>query len=137
MRKPGEARRGGGCCSVSKLCLTLRPHGLQPTMLLCLWDFPGKNTEVGCYFLPHGIFLTQGSKPQRLWCWQTDSSPLSHQGSQERWAGSNRQSQLLKNNPNDTWVPTARLQSQILQEQVLSRAAESLPSSLQSAPLEG
>ena len=26
---------------------TLRPHGLQPTRLLCPWDFPGKNTGVG------------------------------------------------------------------------------------------
>ena len=26
----------------------LRPHGLQPTRLLCQWDSPGKNTEVGC-----------------------------------------------------------------------------------------
>ena len=25
---------------------TLRPHGLQPTRLLCPWDFPGKNTGV-------------------------------------------------------------------------------------------
>ena len=25
-----------------------RPHGLQPTRLLLLWDFPGKNTGVGC-----------------------------------------------------------------------------------------
>ena len=28
---------------------SLRPHGLQPTRLLCLWDFPGKNTGVGCH----------------------------------------------------------------------------------------
>ena len=27
------------------------PHGLQPTRLLCPWDFPGKNTGVGCHFL--------------------------------------------------------------------------------------
>ena len=27
--------------------------------LLCPWDFPGKNTGVGCHFLLHGIFLTQ------------------------------------------------------------------------------
>ena len=26
-----------------------RPHGLQPTRLLCPWDFPGKNTGVGCH----------------------------------------------------------------------------------------
>ena len=28
-----------------------RPHGLQPTRLLHPWDFPGKNTGVGCLFL--------------------------------------------------------------------------------------
>ena len=33
-----------------------RPHGLQPTMLLCPWDSPGKNTGVGCHFLLQGIF---------------------------------------------------------------------------------
>ena len=29
----------------------LRPHGLQPTRLLCPWDFPGKSTGVGCHCL--------------------------------------------------------------------------------------
>ena len=28
---------------------SLRPHGLQPTRLLCPWDFPGKSTGVGCH----------------------------------------------------------------------------------------
>ena len=28
-----------------------RPHGLQPTSLLCPWDFPGKSTGVGCHCL--------------------------------------------------------------------------------------
>ena len=28
-----------------------RPHGLQPTRLLCPWDFPGKTTGVGCHCL--------------------------------------------------------------------------------------
>ena len=28
-----------------------RPHGLQPTRLLCPWDFPGKRTGVGCHCL--------------------------------------------------------------------------------------
>ena len=46
-------------CSVASS--SLRPHGLQPTRLLCPWDFPGKNTGIGCYFLFQGIFLTQGS----------------------------------------------------------------------------
>ena len=40
---------------------SLRPHGLQPTGPLGLWDFPGKNIGVGCHFLLQGIFLTQGS----------------------------------------------------------------------------
>ena len=29
-------------------------HRLQPASLLCPWDFPGKNTGVGCHFLPRG-----------------------------------------------------------------------------------
>ena len=40
---------------------SVRPHGLQPTRLLCPWDSPGKNAGVGCHFLLQGIFLTQGS----------------------------------------------------------------------------
>ena len=28
-----------------------RPHGLQPTRLLCPWDFPGKSARVGCHCL--------------------------------------------------------------------------------------
>ena len=27
------------------------------------WDFPSKNTGVGCHFLLQGIFLTQGLNP--------------------------------------------------------------------------
>ena len=37
---------------------SLRPHGLQPTRLLCPWDFPGKSTGVGCHcFLQNGYLL--------------------------------------------------------------------------------
>ena len=43
-------------CWVTKSCLTLRPQGLQPSRLLCPWDFPGKNAGVGCHFLLYGIF---------------------------------------------------------------------------------
>ena len=28
-----------------------RPHGLQPTRLLCPWDFPGQSAGVGCHCL--------------------------------------------------------------------------------------
>ena len=30
---------------------SLRPYGLEPTWLLCPWDFTGKNTGAGCQFL--------------------------------------------------------------------------------------
>ena len=36
-------------------------HGLWPSRLLCLWDFPSKNTRVCCHFLLQGILPTQGS----------------------------------------------------------------------------
>ena len=40
----------------------MRPHGLQPTRLLCPWDFPGKNTRVGCHFFLQDL-LDPGIKP--------------------------------------------------------------------------
>ena len=52
-------------------------YGLQPTRLLCPWDFPGKNTGVDCHFFLHGIFPTQGSNPCFLHWW-ADSFQLSH-----------------------------------------------------------
>ena len=42
------------------------------------WDFPSRNTGVGCHFLLQGIFLTQGSKPMSP-AWQVGSLPLTHQ----------------------------------------------------------
>ena len=38
------------------------------TRLLCPWDFPGRNTGVGCHFLIQWIFPTQGSNPGLLHC---------------------------------------------------------------------
>ena len=49
---------------------SLRPHGLQPTRLLCPWDFPGKDTGVCCHFLLQGIFPTQRWNPGLLHCRQ-------------------------------------------------------------------
>ena len=55
------------CCAAPKLCQTfLQPHGLEPIKLTCPWDFPGKNTRVGCHFLLQGIFWTQGSNSHFL-----------------------------------------------------------------------
>ena len=59
---------------------SLRPHGLKPTRLLCPWDFPGKNTGVGCHFFLQGIFPTQGLKLGLLHCRQILYC-LSYQGS--------------------------------------------------------
>ena len=60
-------------CLVAKSCLTLLwRHGLKPIRLLCPWDFPGKNTRVGCHFLLQGIFPTQVLN-LHLWHWQVDS----------------------------------------------------------------
>ena len=36
---------------------------MESTYLLCPWDFPGKNTGVGCHFLLQGIFATHGLNP--------------------------------------------------------------------------
>ena len=61
---------------------SLWPHGLQPARLLCLWNFSGKNTRMGCHILLQGISPTQGSNPclSLCWHWQTDSLPLHHMG---------------------------------------------------------
>ena len=59
---------------------SLQPHGLQPTRLLCPWDFPGNSPGVDCHFLLQGIFPTQGSNPGLLHCKQT-LCHLTHKGS--------------------------------------------------------
>ena len=61
----------------------VQPHRRQPTSLRCPWDFPDKNSGVGCHFLLQGVFLTWGSNPCFLCLlnWQADSLPLSLLGS--------------------------------------------------------
>ena len=44
-----ESEKWKSSCSV--VSNSLRPHGVQPTRLLCPWDFPGKSTGVGCHCL--------------------------------------------------------------------------------------
>ena len=69
------------CCLVPwVVSSSLWLHGLYPARLFCPWDFPNKNTGVGCRFLLQGIFLTQGSNPGLQHCRQT-LYRLSHQGS--------------------------------------------------------
>jgi len=52
-------------CSVTPSCPTLCDP-IEPTRLLCPWNFPGKNTGVSCHLLLQGIFLTQGSNSHLL-----------------------------------------------------------------------
>ena len=54
------------CCLVTKLCLTL----CDPMDWGAFWDFPGKNTGVGCHFLLQGNLLDQGSNLCLLHCRQ-------------------------------------------------------------------
>ena len=61
---------------------SLLPYGPEPARLLCPWDFPGKNTGVGCHFPLQGIFPTQGLNPHFL-ChlhWQVGSLSLAPPG---------------------------------------------------------
>ena len=66
--------------SLSRAWLFATPWIVACTKLLCPWDFQGKSTEVGCHFLLHGIFPTQGLNPGLSHCRQM-LYRLSHQGS--------------------------------------------------------
>ena len=49
-------------CLVAQSFLTLLwPQGLWPARFLCLWDFSGKNTRMGCHFLLRGSWPRYGS----------------------------------------------------------------------------
>ena len=68
-------------CSVAQSCPTLCDpvDWTWSSRLLRPWNFPDKNTRVGCHFLLQGIFLVQGlnSGLSYLWHWQVGSLPLS------------------------------------------------------------
>ena len=68
---------------------SLWPHGLQPTRLLCPWDFPGKSTGVGCHCLlrmtdldsilkstditlPTKVHLVMYFSSIHVWMWELD-----------------------------------------------------------------
>ena len=54
------------CLVTSVVSNCLQPHGLLCPWLLCPWDSPGKNTEVGWHFLLQGTFPTQESNPGQV-----------------------------------------------------------------------
>ena len=68
---------------------SLGPHGLQPTRLLCPWNFPCKDTGVGGHFFLQGIFPTQGSNLGLLYCRQI-LYQLSSKGSIKLYFTSNK-----------------------------------------------
>ena len=58
-------------CCVAQLCLTLcKAIDWPPPDSSVFGDSPGKDTEVGCHALLHGIFPTQGSNPGLPHCRQ-------------------------------------------------------------------
>ena len=61
---------------------SLQPHGLYPLRLLCPWDFPSRNTGMGCHYPFRGLFLIQVLNLHLLWLlhWQADSLPLAPPG---------------------------------------------------------
>ena len=58
-------------CDVASTCSAASDSLRSPARLLGPWDFPDKNTGVGCHFLLQGIFLTQ--LLLQLLHWQADS----------------------------------------------------------------
>ena len=53
------------------------PHRQQPTRLLCPWDSPGKNTGVGCHFLPQSMKVkSENEVTQSRPHWLQPTKPL-------------------------------------------------------------
>ena len=53
---------------------SVRPHGQQPTRLLCPWDSPGKHIGVGCHFLLQCMKVKSENEVAQ-WC-PTLSDPM-------------------------------------------------------------
>ena len=53
----------GYVLSCSVVSISLRPHGLEPTRLLCPWGFSRQEQWSGFPFPPPGDLPTQGSNP--------------------------------------------------------------------------
>ena len=51
--------------SLSHVRLFATPWTAQPTRVFCSWDCPGKDTEVGCHFLPQGYLREKKYPVQR------------------------------------------------------------------------
>ena len=132
-------------CAASKSCLIL---GLYPTILLCPWDFPNKNTGVGCHFLLQRIFLTQilqlhllrGQQILYHWAtWETsyyvlnprrrNSNPLQYSCLENPWTeepgglwsmGSQRVGHMCQITKCITWIISFKLHNNSIGEVLLS-----------------
>ena len=51
-------------CLVAQSCLTLRPHGLQSTRLLCTWGFSRQEYWSGLPYFPPGDLPNPGIEPR-------------------------------------------------------------------------
>ena len=69
------------CCVASVVSDSVRPHGLQPIRLPCPWDSPGKNTGVGCHFLPQCMKVESESEVAQLCLTLSDPMDCSLPGS--------------------------------------------------------
>ena len=62
MMNGNYVNEGCCCCLVAQSCLILcDPMDCSPPGSSGPWDFPGKNTEVGCHFHLQEIFPMQGA----------------------------------------------------------------------------
>ena len=73
---------------------SVRPQRRQPTRLPCPWDSPGKNTGVGCHFLPQCMTVKSESEVIQSCLTLSDPRDCSLPGSsvhgfsrQEYWSG--------------------------------------------------
>ena len=62
-----------GKWSRSVMSDSLGPHGLQPTRLLCPWDFPDKSTGVGCHCLLHCRLVVRQKLLDSIGLWNLSS----------------------------------------------------------------
>ena len=60
---------------------SVQPHRWQPTRLPCPWDFPGKNTGVGCHFLLQCMKVKSESEVAQSCPTLSDPMDCSHPGS--------------------------------------------------------
>ena len=82
------------CQVASVMSDSVRPHGLQPTRLLCPRDSPGKDTGVGCHFLLQCMKVESESEVAQScltgvtpWTAAYQASPSMGFSRQEYWSG--------------------------------------------------